>query len=63
MEKKLNKAGRDINKFLKNFLKKQKRTELIPSMNYGLFPGGKKIRSTIILDAGKLLKVSQKKSP
>ena len=29
MEKKLNKTGKDINKFLKNFLKKQKRTELI----------------------------------
>ena len=54
MKKKLNKAGRDINKFLKNFLKKQKRTELITSMNYGLFPGGKKIRSKIIIDVGKI---------
>ena len=54
MEKKLNKTGQDINKFLKNFLKKQKRTELIASMNYGLFPGGKKIRSKIIIDVGKI---------
>ena len=54
MEKKLNKIGRDINKFLNNFLKKQKRTELITSMNYGLFPGGKKIRSKIIIDVGKI---------
>jgi geranylgeranyl pyrophosphate synthase len=57
MEKKLNKTGRDINKFLKNFLKKQKRTELITSMNYGLFPGGKKIRSKIIIDVGKIFSV------
>ena len=57
MEKKLNKTGQDINKFLKNFLKKQKRTELIASMNYGLFPGGKKIRSKIIIDVGKIFSV------
>ena len=57
MEKKLNKTGKDINKFLKNFLKKQKRTELITSMNYGLFPGGKKIRSKIIIDVGKIFSV------
>ena len=57
MEKKLNKTGKDINKFLKNFLKKQRRTELITSMNYGLFPGGKKIRSKIIVDVGKIFSV------
>ena len=49
MEKKLNKTGKDINKFLKNFLKKQRRTELITSMNYGLFPGGKKIDQRLLL--------------
>ena len=57
MEKKLNKTGKDINKFLKNFLKKQRRTELITSMNYGLFPGGKKIRSKILFDLGQLFNV------
>ena len=57
MEKKLNKTAKDINKFLKNFLKKQRRTELITSMNYGLFPGGKKIRSKIIVDVGKIFSV------
>ena len=32
-------------------------------MKYGLISGGKKIRSKIILDAGKLFKVKEKNSP
>ena len=57
MQNKLTKIARDTNLFLKNFIKKQKKTELIPAMNYGLFPGGKKIRSKILLDVGSLFKV------
>ena len=45
MQKKLIKIANDTNIFLKNFIKKQKKTELLAPMKYGLFPGGKKIRS------------------
>ena len=45
MQNKLIKIANDTNSFLKNFIKKQKKTELVTAMNYGLFPGGKKIRS------------------
>ena len=57
MQNKLIKIANDTNLFLKNFIGKQKKTELIPAMNYGLFPGGKKIRSKILLDIGSLFKV------
>ena len=54
MQKKLKKIALDTNIFLKNFIKKQKKTNLIYPMRYGLFPGGKKIRSKILLDIGKI---------
>jgi geranylgeranyl pyrophosphate synthase len=54
MKKKLNKIAKDINLFLLKFLSKQKRTDLIKSMKYGLLPGGKKIRSKLIIDVGKI---------
>ncbi len=57
MQNKLIKIANDTNSFLKNFIKKQKKTELISAMNYSLFPGGKKIRSKILLDIGSLFKV------
>ncbi len=60
MKNKLIKVAKDTNSFLKNFLKKQKKTELIPAMNYGLFSGGKRIRSKILLDIGFLFKVDYK---
>ena len=60
MKNKLIKVAKDTNSFLKNFLKKQKKTELIPAMNYGLFSGGKKIRSKILLDIGFLFKIDYK---
>ena len=44
MKSKLIKIANDTNLYLKVFIKKQKKTELIPAMKYGLFPGGKKIR-------------------
>ena len=58
MKNKLNKINKDTNIFLKKFIKKQKKTNLIPSMKYGLFPGGKKIRSKILLDIGSLFNVN-----
>ena len=57
MQNKLIKIANDTNLFLRNFIKNQKKTELISAMNYGLFPGGKKIRSKILLDIGALFKV------
>ena len=60
MKNKLNKISKDTNIFLKKFIKKQKKTNLISSMKYGLFPGGKKIRSKILLDMGSLFNVNYK---
>ena len=57
MTKKLNKAAKDTNLFLSKFLSNQKKTDLIKPMTYGLLPGGKKIRSKLILDVGKIFKI------
>ena len=60
MQKKLNKIALDTNNFLKKFLKKQNKTDLIKPMSYGLFSGGKKIRSKIIYDIGSIFKINYK---
>ncbi len=60
MKNKLEIIAKDTNFFLKNFLKKQGSSKLIPAMKYGLFPGGKKIRSKILIDIGTLLNVNYK---
>ena len=60
MQKKLNKIAKDTNQFLKNFIKKQKKSELIIPMKYGLFSGGKKIRSKILVDIGSLFNIKYK---
>ena len=60
MKKKLNKIAKDINLFLLKFLSKQKKTDLIKPMKYGLLPGGKKIRSKLIIDVGKIFNVNYK---
>ena len=60
MKNKLIQIANDTNLFLKKFIKKQKKSELISAMEYGLFPGGKKIRSKILLDIGAMLKVEYK---
>ena len=56
----LNKIAKDTNFFLKTYLKKQKYSGLLSAMNYGLFPGGKKIRSKILVDVGKIFSVNYK---
>ena len=58
MEKKLSKIARDINNFLIRFLSHQKHTDLIKPMKYGLLPGGKKIRSKLIVDVGKIFNLN-----
>ena len=60
MKNRLFRIAKDTNLFLKKFIKKQKRTELVTAMEYGLFPGGKKIRSKILLDIGALFKIEYK---
>ena len=60
MEKKLIKVAKDTNQFLLKFLFNQKKTDLIKSMKYGLLPGGKKIRSKLIIDVGKIFKINYK---
>ena len=60
MQKELDKIARDTNVFLKKFINKQKRSELIIPMKYGLFSGGKKIRSKILIDVGSLFKINYK---
>ena len=61
MEKKLNKVAKDTNLFLKKFLKRQKKTHLVYPMEYGLLPGGKRIRSKLIVDVGKIFNLNYKK--
>ena len=58
MKKELNKIARDPNRFLKSFIKKQKKSDLIVPMQYGLFSGGKKIRSKILIDIGSIFKLN-----
>jgi len=60
MQKKLNKIAKDTNYFLKRFITKQKKSELIVAMKYSLFSGGKKIRSKILVDIGSLFKLDYK---
>ena len=57
MKKQLNKIAKDTNLFLSKFLSKQKKTDLIKPIKYGLLPGGKKIRSKLIVDVGKIFKI------
>jgi geranylgeranyl pyrophosphate synthase len=58
MKKKLHKIARDTNSFLKKYLKSQKKTDLLKAMTYSLLPGGKKIRSKILIDIGKIYKIN-----
>ncbi len=61
IKKKLIKNAKKVDKFLINFLKKQKPSLLVKPMKYGVISGGKKIRSTIIFDIGKIFSVSETK--
>ena len=61
IKRKLIKNAKKIDEFLINFLKKQKISLLIKPMKYGVISGGKKIRSTIIFDTGKIFNVKEKK--
>ena len=58
MKRKLHKISKDINSFLKIYLKLKKKTDLLKAMRYGLLPGGKKIRSKILVDVGKIFNIN-----
>ena len=58
---KLSKNAKKIDNFLIKYLRKQKQSLLIDPMKYGVISGGKKIRSTIIFDTGKIFNISEKK--
>ena len=57
MKNNLSKVVKDTNNYLKLFLKKQKTSDLLYPMKYGLLPGGKKIRSKLIVDVGKIFSI------
>ncbi len=61
IKNKLIKNAKKIDSFLLSYLKKQGKSLLSEPMKYGVIGGGKKIRSTIILDAGKIFNLNQKK--
>ena len=60
MKNEVNKIAKDTNYFLKKFINNQNTSHLINSMKYGLFPGGKKIRSKILIDFGSLFSIRYK---
>ena len=61
MQNNLKKIATDTDFFLKKFFKTQKKSPLLNPMSYGLFSGGKKIRSKILVDVGKIFDVEYKK--
>ena len=59
---KLNIIANDTNTYLKNFFfKKNKYSYLVKPMKYGIFSGGKRFRSTIIVNTGKIFNIDYKK--
>ena len=61
IKKKLSKNAKKVDEFLIKYLKNQKQSLLINPMKYGVISGGKKIRSTIIFDTGKIFNIGEKK--
>ena len=60
--KKLNVIAKDTNIYLKKiFLKQNKYKYLIKPMKYGIFSGGKRFRSSIIVNTGKIYNLNYKK--
>jgi len=54
------KIAKDTNKYLKKFINRQKKSYLLKPMKYGLFSGGKKIRSKVLVDVGKIFNINYK---
>ena len=60
IKKKLLRNASKVDQFLIKFIKKQKNSLLVKPMKYGVISGGKKIRSTIIFDTGKIFNIKEK---
>ena len=60
---KLNKIAFDIDLYLKKFLlnKKKYKSNLITPMKYGFFSGGKRFRSSILINTGQIFGINRKK--
>ncbi len=61
MSREIKKNAKIVNKFLKKYFKNQKHSNLVSPMKYGTLFGGKKIRSTIILNSAKIFNLDFKK--
>jgi farnesyl diphosphate synthase len=61
MKKILNKNAKKTDIFLKKYLEKQTFSDLVLPMKYGSLSGGKKIRSSVVLGAGKLFNIDSAK--
>ena len=61
--KKLDNIAKDTNVFLAElFSKKNNKSDLVLPMKYGVFSGGKRFRSAIIVNTGKIFNIKYKKS-
>ena len=59
---KLNVVAKNTNSYLKNnFLKEKKNSYLLKPMKYGVFSGGKRFRSAIVVNTGKIYGIDNKK--
>ncbi len=59
IKNKLLQNAKKVDIFLIKYLKRQQKSLLTNPMKYGVISGGKKIRSTIIFDVGKMLKIKK----
>jgi len=59
--KKLSIIAKDTNNYLKKILSKENNSHLVRPMKYGIFSGGKRIRSAIIVNTGKIFGIDYKK--
>ena len=59
---KLNNIANSTNSYLKSFFSKQKKNSyLLKPMKYGVFSGGKRFRSAIVVNTGKIFDIDYKK--
>tara|TARA_B000000441_G_C21558146_1_gene241326 strand:- start:44 stop:376 length:333 start_codon:yes stop_codon:yes gene_type:complete len=53
--------ARKVDNFLNKYLKNENNSTLITPMKYGTLGGGKKIRSSVIMNTGKLFNIKSEK--
>ena len=59
--KKLNRIAKDTDLCLKKFFLKKNKSNLYTPMKYGFFSGGKRLRSSILVNTGKIFGLDRKK--